>query len=258
MDIATSARRVQLMHNEEYWTDFDIYNIQLFMIKLEMRFNDPTSSSADDGLKKLMLGQRGLTPLRNLLKRTAFTDAIELIQCAVRYAYKPRPQHLQYPIFGVPPNEVGRGHLEGWGKGKIHLYRLDELILREACRRNLELDKHMMSMLLWGYVDPVTKQNIAVRDEEMYMSEDDHDQKDLKKEEGVRNDIKGKAVHFGDFSSDDDNSDGDGGEMDLDGDGWETDDEDMAEESMEDDVRDQGNIGPSGFRRERSDSADDV
>lgn len=29
MDISTSSRRAQLMHNERYWTDNDIYNVQL-------------------------------------------------------------------------------------------------------------------------------------------------------------------------------------------------------------------------------------
>ncbi|KAI9744257.1 MAG: hypothetical protein M1818_002409 [Claussenomyces sp. TS43310] len=226
MDIATSARRVQLMHNEEYWSDNDIYNIQLFMIKLEMRFNDPIDGPADDGLKKLMLGQRSLTPLWKLLKRTAYTSPLEIIQCAVRYSYEPRIEHEGLPIFGIAPEDIGKGHLEGWGLGKIHLYRMDELIPREACRRYLNLDKHMMNMMLWGYVDPVTKENIAVSEEEMYMSDD---------EDGKAN------------MPETDTESEDASMMDVDGADWETDDDDMPNGSIEDDEADSGAVGASDF-----------
>lgn len=217
MDMATSARRVQFMHNEEYWTDNDIYNAQLFMIKLEMRFNDPIDGPGDDGLKKLMLGQRGLTPLSKLLKRTAYTDPLEILECAIRYSYDPSEENLGHPILGISPHDIGKGHLEGWGKGKVHLYRMDEIIPREACRRHLDLDKHMMNMLLWGYVDPITKQNIKVSDEEMYMSDED-EAGEMVEPHGEMN--RGSA------------------ELHVDGEQWETDDEDMPDEELEEDEAD--------------------
>jgi hypothetical protein len=173
MDIPTSARRVQLMHNENYWTDNDLYNLQMLFVKLDLRFNDPLEGPGDDGLRKLMLGQRGLTPLRDLLKRTRFTDTLEALEACVRYSYWPRPEHRNLPILGVPANEVGRGHLEGWGVGQVHLYRMDELVMRESCRRNMDLKSHIITMMAWGYVNAVTKENIKVTREEMYMSDDD-------------------------------------------------------------------------------------
>ena len=140
------------MHNESYWTDNDLYNIQLLTIKLDMRFNDPIEGPGDDGLRKLMLGQRGLTPLCHLLKRTRFIDNLE----------------------------VGRGHLEGWGVGKVHLYRLDELVMRESCRRNMNLKSHLYTMMVWGYVDAATGENIMPTEEERYMSDDDKKRKKKK------------------------------------------------------------------------------
>lgn len=175
MDIPTSARRVQLMHNEKYWTDNDLFNLQMLFVKLDMRFNDPLEGPGDDGLRKLMLGQRGLTPLCHLLKRTRFTDTLEALEACVRYSYWPRPEHRDLPILGVPANEVGRGHLEGWGVGQVHLYRMDELVMRESCRRNMDLKSHIITMIVWGYVDADTKENIKVTKEEMYMSDDDDD-----------------------------------------------------------------------------------
>lgn len=181
MDIATSARRVQLMHNDRYWTDNDLFNAQMFFIKLDMRFNDPIDGPGDDGLRKLMLGQRGLTPLCQLLKRTRYTDVFEIFEAAVRYSYCPMPGHRHLPVFGVLPHEIGRGHLEGWGMGRVHLYRPDELVMRESCRRHMQLSKHLIEMMIWGYVDKVTGENIKLTEEEMYMSDDEGTKKKEKK-----------------------------------------------------------------------------
>lgn len=55
-------------------------------MKLDMRFNDPIDGPADDGLRKLFLGQKGLSPLRDLLKRTRFTSVLEIVRLAVSHA----------------------------------------------------------------------------------------------------------------------------------------------------------------------------
>ncbi|KAH9209653.1 hypothetical protein DL95DRAFT_394206, partial [Leptodontidium sp. 2 PMI_412] len=171
MDIATSARRAQVMHSD-YFSALDIFHIQMFVVKLDMRFNDPIDGPGEDHLRKLMLGQRGLTPLCKLLKRTAFTETEEIVRAAVRYDWEVKPQHRHYSILGIPPEEIGTGHLEGWGKGRVHLYRPDELVVREAVRRRLDLKNHIMGMMLWGYVDPVTGKDTPATEDEMYMSDD--------------------------------------------------------------------------------------
>lgn len=175
MDISTTIRRVQLMRSQTFFTNEDLYNIQLFIVKLDMRFNDPIEGPGSELLRKLMLGQRGLTPLCKLLKRTAFTSTIDVIKAAVRYACEVRPQDKNLPILGIPPAEIGIGHLEGWGAGRIHLLRPDELVIDESVRRRLNLKDHILTMMLWGYVDPLTGQNIEVTNEETYMSDYEED-----------------------------------------------------------------------------------
>lgn len=49
--------------------------------------------------------------------------------------------------------------------------RIDELVMREATRRELGFKEHITMMLLWGYVDPVTGENLQPSREEMYMSD---------------------------------------------------------------------------------------
>ncbi|KAH8805882.1 hypothetical protein F5884DRAFT_463919 [Xylogone sp. PMI_703] len=173
MDISTTIRRVQLMRSQTYFTNEDLYNLQLFIVKLDMRFNDPIEGPGSDLLRKLMLGQRGLTPLCKLLKRTAYTSNVEIIKAAVRYSCEVRPQDRHLPILGIPPAEIGIGHLEGWGAGRIHLMRPDELVVDESVRRRLNFKDHILLMMLWGYVDPITGQNIQVTDEEKYMSDEE-------------------------------------------------------------------------------------
>lgn len=171
MDISTTRGRVQMMHNQKMFTDIDLYNIQFFIVKLDMRFNDPIDGPGDDGLRKLFLGQRGLTPLCSLLKRKAFLDVMDVVVLGVRYAYFVRPEHRGMEIFGVPPEEIGVGHTEGWGAGRVHLARPDELMMRESVRRQLGLKNHIMEMMLWGYIDPITGKDIPLTEEEMYMSD---------------------------------------------------------------------------------------
>jgi hypothetical protein len=177
MEIATTACRSLFIHSK-FFTNWDIYHIQMFIVKLDMRFNDPIDGSGDTTLRKLFLGQRSLTPLCKLLKRTAYTDVTEVIKMGIRYAYDIQPEHRGMPMWGIPPQEIGIGHLEGWGVGKVHLRRPDELVVMEAVRRSLGLKDHIMVMVLWGYVDPITGQDIKVTDEEKYMSDDEEKPRD--------------------------------------------------------------------------------
>ena len=172
MDVSTCRQRVQLM-NSPYYTDKDIFNMQMFFVKLDMRFNSPYDGPGNDQLRRLMLGQRGLTPLRHLLKRKIGLTEIELSKMGARYMYNFDPMYRGMPFFDIPPEEIGIGHLEGWGKGHVHLYRPDQLVIRESVRRRLDLKSHIMGMLIWGYIDPRTGKNIEVSDEEKYMSESD-------------------------------------------------------------------------------------
>ncbi|ELR02529.1 hypothetical protein VC83_08836 [Pseudogymnoascus destructans] len=301
MDVATTAGRICLVHNETWWTDVDCWNVQAWVLKLGMRFNEPMTGIGDDGLVRVMLGQRGLTPLWRLLMRRGFTTAVEVLRAAVRYCYEVRPENCGMSIFGVPPAEIGQLHLEGWGAGKIHLFRIDELVMRESVRRRLRLDDHLLYMMLWGHVDPVTGRDIRPTDEEMYMSDTEDEDRAIgariraeqKKESAERKAERARMrrerakVGFGggdtemgeegdeeggscrmdkgkgrempevesdttDYSTDlEDNVDEWRGIEIDDETAWETEDEDMAEASLFNDLRDAGAVGPSGWRRKR-------
>lgn len=269
MDVATTTQRISLVHNEAWFTDQDCWNAQCFVMKLNMRFNEPMTGVGDDGLMRVMLGQRGLTPLCRLLKREAFREDWEVLQAAVRYCYEVEPEHQGLPMFGIAARNIGKGHLEGWGKGKIHLFRIDELVMRESVRRRLDLDDHLLYMALWGHVDPVTMRDIRPSDEELYMSDEaDADRawrarrKVERREaaravrlEGARLGAADVEMEESELDSEEENFVDEWAGIGVE-EGWLTEDEDGADESLFNDVRDSGAVGPSGWRKPKKDEYD--
>ena len=180
MDLGDNARRIGLIHNKKFWTNRDLFVATMFFIKLDMRFTDPIDGNGEMSLRKLLLAQRSLSSLLAALNRTGVLNELELLQMYVRWKYKPAPEHRGMSIVGVPPEEVGKGHLEGWGLGTRKLLRPDELVMRESVRRNLDFHKRYMDMMVWGYIDSKTLEDIpadkpVMDDETTESSEEDTD-----------------------------------------------------------------------------------
>ncbi|KAH7008282.1 hypothetical protein EDB80DRAFT_515453, partial [Ilyonectria destructans] len=179
MEVATTAQRQALLHSQEIWTERDLFNAQFFLVKLGMHFIDPVFGPASTELVNLMMGQKGLYPLWQLLMCKKYTDLSDFLELKVRYDYQIARTHwarnlANTEVFGVPCHEVGVVHCEGWGEGIRHLARPDELIPMEAVTRGLELDKHLMDMVIWGYIDFNTGENLVPTEEEMYISDDEN------------------------------------------------------------------------------------
>ncbi|KAJ6783787.1 hypothetical protein PWT90_04390 [Aphanocladium album] len=187
LDVPTSARRAALLRNVDVWADVDLYNAQLLFVKLGMHFNDPVYGPNTYELLHLMMGQKGLYPLWQLLLRKRFTRLSEILALKVRYdfAVAPSPggggggahhwsvEYFGSSIHGVPYDECGRTHREGWGRGARHLQRPDELVPVEAVARGLELDEHLVGMMMWGYVDWATGENLVPSEDEMHLSDEE-------------------------------------------------------------------------------------
>lgn len=180
MELPKTEQRKALLRNKKMWRDQDLYNAQLFFIKLGMHFNDPIYGPCTYELVHLMMGQRGLYPLWQLLMRKKFTTLAEFIELKVRYDVQIRPEHWGFDLFArgfhrVPFYEVGIGHWEVWGKtgSRRHLGRPDELIPVEAVQRGLQLDDHIRHMILWGYFDWTTGENLVPTEEDMYISDEE-------------------------------------------------------------------------------------
>ncbi|OAL38037.1 hypothetical protein AYO20_02489 [Fonsecaea nubica] len=171
LDIPDNARRIGYCHNRHMMTDLDLYFSACFFTKLDMRLNDPVSGEKRDGMRKLLLTQRGFTTILRVLKRDIWTTRFDALREWVKCKYTPLPDELGMSIFGIPPHRIGKGRLEYWGLRSAHqlgrrpemLLRPDQLIIREAFRRGIRFDKHYLKFMLYGYVRPDTLEDYAPR-----------------------------------------------------------------------------------------------
>lgn len=171
MDIPDNARRIGAIHNPRLMTDMDVYFGNCFVTKLDMLLNDPVVADKRDGLRKLLLGQRSLTTMVRVLKRDIWTSRLDVMREWVKFKFTPAEDERGLSIFGIPAGRVGRGCLEYWGRATAaqlkrepqKLYRPDQLLIREAYRRGMRLEKHFLRFMLYGYVRPDTLENWAPR-----------------------------------------------------------------------------------------------
>ena len=146
MDLPDSKRRVGVAHNPELWVDIDLYLAFMFFMKLDMRFTDPVDGNREVGLRKLMMAQRSLVVLDRVLKRKQLRDQYDLLRMYAEWRVVPTQNAPRTEVFGVPWRELGRLQCEGWKPGSQRLLRPDEVIIREAVRRDLNFEKHLIGM----------------------------------------------------------------------------------------------------------------
>ncbi|EXJ92109.1 hypothetical protein A1O3_00659 [Capronia epimyces CBS 606.96] len=171
LDIPDNARRIGYCHNKQLMTNLDLHFAACFFTKLDMRLNDPTAGEKRDGMRKLLLSQRSFTTILKVLKRDMWTTRFAVLQEWIKLKYKPLHDERTLTIFGVPPDQIGRGHLEYWGTRSAaqlgrqpeHLLRPDQLIVREAFRRGIPFGEDYVRFVLYGYVRPDTLENYAPR-----------------------------------------------------------------------------------------------
>ncbi|KIW98621.1 uncharacterized protein Z519_00282 [Cladophialophora bantiana CBS 173.52] len=171
LDIPDNARRIGYCHNRGMVTDLDLYFSACFLTKLDMRLNDPVGGEKRDGMRKLLLAQRSFTTVLRVLKREMWTTRFDALREWIKYKYMPAADEEGLSIFGVPPDKVGKGKLEYWGLRTAEqlgrepevLLRPDQLIIREAFRRGMQIEKHYIKFMLYGYVRPDTLEDYAPR-----------------------------------------------------------------------------------------------
>ncbi|KAL5594753.1 hypothetical protein BROUX41_001667 [Berkeleyomyces rouxiae] len=154
-DAATNKVRRGLLTNRQLWTDNDLYHVQMFLVKLPLMFQDPVYGPHTDAFAKFLMGQRGLFDVWAVLFRLKYTTLQGIMEARVRYNYTLSPTQrrlgaARVKVWGVPYDEVGRRHLEGWGEGAVHLMRIDEVLPWESARRGLALHQHLEAFLIWG------------------------------------------------------------------------------------------------------------
>ncbi|KAL8720815.1 MAG: hypothetical protein Q9225_002369 [Loekoesia sp. 1 TL-2023] len=156
IDLPTNALRGSLIRNRDYWTDLDLYLANLFITKLDMLLTCPLTGEGDLGLRKMLLGQRSLATLAAVLKREEMRNEYEMLKMIVAWNYQPTAQQrrLNLPILGVKPKDIGMLQYEGWGANpRVMFHQIDTLVTMESVRRGLDMPRHQLDMVFYGFVD---------------------------------------------------------------------------------------------------------
>ncbi|KAK7966335.1 uncharacterized protein PG986_000612 [Apiospora aurea] len=184
------------------FTDLDLARLQCFFLKLDLRFNDPIYGPECTDLSDLMLGQRSLEPLRQLLFGERYRTIDQLIALKIRYdlgcawtVVPPAPDEVlfrqNWKLMGVPFADWGKTHLEYWGErsggplssicdprdptvNRNHMIHVTQLVAEESKRRDLKLEQHLIPLTLWGCIDWKTGQNLHPTESEIYMHDSAH------------------------------------------------------------------------------------
>ncbi|KAL5047348.1 hypothetical protein BDW71DRAFT_214068 [Aspergillus fruticulosus] len=160
MDIPDTARRVWTVQNRNLWTDLDLFMAIFFIVRLDM-YVKIVRKNQTGGQRRLIMAQPSLYLCRDMLLGHALRDDIELLSALIRWRYNPRPgEILEGEVFGVPPAEVGSLQYEGYGKGREQdkkLRRPDEVILREAQRRQLDVQQMYVRIFIHGQPQAFTR-----------------------------------------------------------------------------------------------------
>ncbi|MCJ1424037.1 hypothetical protein MMC29_001924 [Sticta canariensis] len=160
IDIGDNVHRIGIIHNREFWTDEDLYLATMFFLKLDLRFTHPVTGNGEQGMRNMLLGQRSLSTLLRVLKRQEMLSQLDLLRMIVEWNYRPAPHHARMSILGVPHDKIGKLRYEGWGKTRHLFIQIDQLVMREAIRRGLDLQGHYMDMITYGYVNKTTFEDV--------------------------------------------------------------------------------------------------
>ncbi len=182
LDISDTVRRMGLVHNKRFWTDDDLLIATMFFIKLDMRLTNPRTGNGELGLRHMLLAQPSLSTLLRVLQRQAIRYPLDMVRMFVRWGYRPRPRFAHLGIMDVSAHDVGSLRFERRGAVPRTLAAVDTLIARETVLRQMNVEAHLIDMIIYGFIDKRTFldrwHSEAVTDEEAKMdlhSDDDVD-----------------------------------------------------------------------------------
>ena len=171
MDIPDNRRRTFAVQNKYLWSDNEVFYAVFIFAQIESRFTHNVSGTPRSGFRRLLLGQKGLTLLRDALKGTALCTNYEVLREFIRWKYVPTPDEANMFLFGVPAGEHGLLQYEYYGRtaNREKLQRPDDLLLREMARRQLD----MGAMYAWVYVqsemDPSLERDCQLEPETSFL-----------------------------------------------------------------------------------------
>lgn len=166
MEMKTGRGRRAFLQDEGIWTRADLVNVQVWLVKLDMRFSDAVLGNGVGGLSCLLLGQRSLSTLWKVLMGVVVLDYDDVTEMVVRTYVSGDLDTDAHGWLddetenGVPEEESGLLSREGWELGGAKMESAVDMVITEGIRRGLHVHQYYLDFVLYGYVDPVTGKNL--------------------------------------------------------------------------------------------------
>lgn len=167
MEKPKTRLREAFVANRAVWSDEEILAMRCVAVKLDMRFTHPISSRGATGLGHLLLTQKSLSVLWDVLrgKTLGYDDTIEMVvktYLMTDLDTGELPWLQDEEQTDVPEEDWGLLCREGWAAHAKPMRPALDLVFAEGFRRGLNLNKYLLDFALYGVVDGKTGENVPV------------------------------------------------------------------------------------------------
>ncbi|KAF2746052.1 hypothetical protein M011DRAFT_468914 [Sporormia fimetaria CBS 119925] len=167
MEKRTQALREAYVKSS-FWTDADILLFHFFLLKLDMRFSDPIRGYGGCELARLLLTQRSMVVLRDVLSGKINLTYWVLVPIVAK-TYEHEELNLdEHPDLdddeglGVDPSYWGTMTNEEWVAEGPKMDSAVDVVVAEGVRRGLNAHRYLLDWMLYGYVDLEMGRNLPV------------------------------------------------------------------------------------------------
>lgn len=168
MEQNKQSTRTILLRAPTVWTNADLFLFHLFLIKLDMRFSHPIQGQGICRLSHLLLTQKSLVPLRDVLSGARVMDYDDLSDMVLRTYPQSALDLDNHPWMddwidsGVEEWEWGVLMKEGWREEGSALRPAVEMVIMESVRRGLHVQRFYLDFVMFGWVDGGTGENVPM------------------------------------------------------------------------------------------------
>ncbi|KAF1925053.1 uncharacterized protein M421DRAFT_103432 [Didymella exigua CBS 183.55] len=159
MECTATAVREAFLQDASIWSDQEILVLQLFLVKLDMRFSDPVLGNGIGELSHMLLTQKGLGMLYKVLTGEMTLDYDKATEILVRTYLSEDLDLDTHPWLddeidnGVPEEFWGLLSREGWHMDGKRMESAVDMVITEGIRRGLDVQKYYLDFVLYGHVD---------------------------------------------------------------------------------------------------------
>lgn len=165
METNNKKQRLAYIANKEIWSDSDIIHFHHFLIKLDMRFTDPVLGNGAGGLSQLLLSQKSLSTLWEVLSgklRFEYDDIYKIIR-GTFHENDLDTENLPWlldPIHNAADPPInGLLSFDHWDEDSPRLPYAFFMVIAEGIKRKLHVQRYYIDFMLYGWIDNKTGKN---------------------------------------------------------------------------------------------------